>query len=175
MLTFDCWRFLWFLLVTSLIAPHFELWPTFFDRYLAFWSTNHLIIFFVHNLLFKVLLDAKFSVPGSDVESIHVNQECVQGKGDYILTRRAQQATAWCSTHACFGLHIIFSTLVLSYISWNFNFLTPNIDSSADYIIIHQWHIVRVINISRYLFRISVTWGRFIYWYAVLAKSKVAS
>lgn len=32
-------------------------------------------------------------VPGSDIESVHINRECVKGEADYVYTRRAQKAT----------------------------------------------------------------------------------
>ncbi|VIO95633.1 ATP-dependent Clp protease, ATP-binding subunit, putative [Brugia malayi] len=47
----------------------------------------------LRSIVEKVLLEAKFTVPGSDIESVHINRECVQGKADYVYTRRAQQAT----------------------------------------------------------------------------------
>ncbi|EFO24787.1 ATP-dependent Clp protease [Loa loa] len=47
----------------------------------------------LRSIVEKVLLEAKFTVPGSDIESVHINRECVKGKADYVYTRRAQQAT----------------------------------------------------------------------------------
>ncbi|VDO42476.1 unnamed protein product [Onchocerca flexuosa] len=47
----------------------------------------------LRSIVEKVLLEAKFMVPGSDIESVHINRECVKGKADYVYTRRAQQAT----------------------------------------------------------------------------------
>ncbi|MCP9261052.1 ATP-dependent Clp protease ATP-binding subunit clpX-like, mitochondrial [Dirofilaria immitis] len=48
----------------------------------------------LRSIVEKVLLEAKFMVPGSNIESVHINRECVKGKADYVYTRRAQQATA---------------------------------------------------------------------------------
>uniref|UniRef100_A0A0R3S159 ATP-dependent Clp protease ATP-binding subunit clpX-like, mitochondrial n=1 Tax=Elaeophora elaphi TaxID=1147741 RepID=A0A0R3S159_9BILA len=47
----------------------------------------------LRSIVEKVLLEAKFTVPGSDIESVHINGECVKGKADYVYTRRAQKAT----------------------------------------------------------------------------------
>ncbi|KAL3997469.1 AAA domain (Cdc48 subfamily) protein [Acanthocheilonema viteae] len=47
----------------------------------------------LRSIVEKVLLEAKFMVPGSDIESVHINRECVKGKADYVYTRRAQKAT----------------------------------------------------------------------------------
>ncbi|VDK80732.1 unnamed protein product [Litomosoides sigmodontis] len=48
----------------------------------------------LRSIVEKVLLEAKFMVPGSDIEAVHINKECVRGKADYVYTRRAQKATA---------------------------------------------------------------------------------
>uniref|UniRef100_A0A915PR90 AAA+ ATPase domain-containing protein n=1 Tax=Setaria digitata TaxID=48799 RepID=A0A915PR90_9BILA len=47
----------------------------------------------LRSIVEKVLLEAKFMVPGSDIESVYINKECVKGKADYVYTRRVQQAT----------------------------------------------------------------------------------
>ncbi|CAG9533970.1 unnamed protein product [Cercopithifilaria johnstoni] len=47
----------------------------------------------LRSIVEKVLLEAKFMVPGSDIESVHINRECVKGKADYVYMRRAQKAT----------------------------------------------------------------------------------
>ncbi|VDN04766.1 unnamed protein product [Thelazia callipaeda] len=47
----------------------------------------------LRSIVEKVLLEAKFMVPGSDIECVHVTKECVTGKADCMYTKRAQQAT----------------------------------------------------------------------------------
>lgn len=44
----------------------------------------------LRSIVEKVLLEAKFVVPGSDIESVHVTRDCVLGIGGYEITRRAQ-------------------------------------------------------------------------------------
>lgn len=42
----------------------------------------------MRSIVEKVLLLAKFEVPGTDIETVHITRECVQGKGPYIYGRR---------------------------------------------------------------------------------------
>ncbi|VDD95430.1 unnamed protein product [Enterobius vermicularis] len=42
----------------------------------------------LRSIIEKVLLEAKFLVPGSDIESVHVTRECVRDGRDYIFTRK---------------------------------------------------------------------------------------
>uniref|UniRef100_A0A183E4S9 ClpB_D2-small domain-containing protein n=1 Tax=Gongylonema pulchrum TaxID=637853 RepID=A0A183E4S9_9BILA len=47
----------------------------------------------LRSIVEKVLLEAKFTVPGSDIESVHVSRDSVIGKADCVYRRRAHQAT----------------------------------------------------------------------------------
>ncbi|KHN83912.1 ATP-dependent Clp protease ATP-binding subunit clpX-like, mitochondrial [Toxocara canis] len=48
----------------------------------------------LRSIIEKVLLEAKFLVPGSDIESVHVTRDCVRGNADYVITRRVQPISA---------------------------------------------------------------------------------
>lgn len=48
----------------------------------------------LRSIVEKVLLEAKFLVPGSDIESVHVNRDCVRGTGNYVISRRRQPVSA---------------------------------------------------------------------------------
>uniref|UniRef100_A0A914ZSA9 ATP-dependent Clp protease ATP-binding subunit clpX-like, mitochondrial n=1 Tax=Parascaris univalens TaxID=6257 RepID=A0A914ZSA9_PARUN len=48
----------------------------------------------LRSIVEKVLLEAKFLVPGSDIESVHVTRDCVRGLSDYVVTRRVQPISA---------------------------------------------------------------------------------
>lgn len=43
----------------------------------------------LRSIIEKVLLLAKYEVPGSDIESVHVSQECVRGEANYNYTRKS--------------------------------------------------------------------------------------
>lgn len=42
----------------------------------------------MRSIIEKVLLLAKFEVPGSDIEAVHITRECVRGESGYIYRRR---------------------------------------------------------------------------------------
>ncbi|VDK43389.1 unnamed protein product [Anisakis simplex] len=48
----------------------------------------------LRSIIEKVLLNAKFLVPGSDIESVHVTRDCVRGLSDYVITRRVEPISA---------------------------------------------------------------------------------
>ncbi|KAK0425460.1 hypothetical protein QR680_009214 [Steinernema hermaphroditum] len=45
----------------------------------------------LRSIVEKVLLEAKYIVPGSDVEQLHVTRECVRGFGEYEIRRKRMQ------------------------------------------------------------------------------------
>ncbi|TKR93766.1 hypothetical protein L596_008167 [Steinernema carpocapsae] len=42
----------------------------------------------LRSIVEKVLLEAKYIVPGSDIEALHVSRECVRGFADYDISRK---------------------------------------------------------------------------------------
>uniref|UniRef100_A0A0N5A7R4 AAA domain-containing protein n=1 Tax=Syphacia muris TaxID=451379 RepID=A0A0N5A7R4_9BILA len=48
----------------------------------------------LRSIIEKILLEAKFLAPGSDIESVHITKECVRGSGNYIISRRKQSLFA---------------------------------------------------------------------------------
>lgn len=46
----------------------------------------------LRSIIEKVLLLAKFEVPGTDIESVHVTRECVRGGSNYIYRRRDEES-----------------------------------------------------------------------------------
>lgn len=44
----------------------------------------------LRSIIEKVLLLAKFEVPGSDIEQVHVSKECVRGEAKYMYIRRPE-------------------------------------------------------------------------------------
>ncbi|VDN50316.1 unnamed protein product, partial [Dracunculus medinensis] len=47
----------------------------------------------LRSILEKVLLDAKYTAPGSDIDSIHITKNCVKGIEEYELTRRVDSTS----------------------------------------------------------------------------------